>query len=177
VVGSVSEGVVSLAPCPVLVMRGGEGAWPPTRVAVGADLSEDAKKASELAMTIGGVLGAEVLLVLAYERRMEMTRGMGDPRPMIEADRARNQAWEALLQLSAGLKSVVGAPPKRQVILGEAAAVIQEVAEEGDQPTLVVVGRRGRGAVARFALGSVSSAVLRSVSWPVLIVPSPREGS
>ena len=28
VVGSVSEGVASLAPCPVLVVRGGEGAWP-----------------------------------------------------------------------------------------------------------------------------------------------------
>jgi len=177
VVGSVSEGVVSRAPCPILVMRGGEGAWPPTRIIVGADLSEDAKKASELAMTIGGALGAEVMLVLAYERRMTTSRGMGDPRPLIEADRARDQAWEALSQLSAGLKSVVGASPKRQVILGEAAAVIQEAAEEGEQPTLVVVGRRGRGAVARFALGSVSSAVLRSVSCPVLIVPPPREGS
>jgi nucleotide-binding universal stress UspA family protein len=51
VVGSVSEGVVSLAPSPVLVMRGGEGAWPPTRIVVGADLSEEARKASELAMS------------------------------------------------------------------------------------------------------------------------------
>ena len=177
VVGSVSEGVVSLAPCPVLVMRGGEGAWPPTRIVVGADLSEEAKKASELAMTFGGALGAGVLLVLAYERRMVATRGMGDPRPLIEADRARNRAWEALSQLSAGLESVVGVRPESRAVLGDAAAVIQEAAEEGEEPTLVVVGRRGMGAVARLALGSVSSAVLRSVSGPVLIVPSPREGS
>jgi hypothetical protein len=43
--------------------------------------------------------------------------------------------------------------------------------------TLVVVGRRGMEAVACFALGSYSSAVLRSASGPVLIVPSPRKGS
>jgi nucleotide-binding universal stress UspA family protein len=177
VVGSVSEGVVSLAPCPVLVMRGGEGAWPPTRIVVGADLSEEAKKASELAVTFGGALRAEVLLVLAYERRMVMTRGMGDPRPLIEADRARNRAWEALSQLSTGLESVVGVRSESRAVLGEAAAVIQEAAEEGEKPTLVVVGRRGMGAVARLALGSVSSNVLRSVSAPVLIVPPPREES
>ena len=141
------------------------------------DLSEEAKKAPELAMTFGGALGAEVLLVLAYERCMVTTRGMGDPRPRIEADRARNRAWEALSQLSAGLESVVGVRPESRAVLGEAAAVIQEAAEEGEKPTLVVVGRRGMGAVARLALGSVSSNVLRSVSAPVLIVPPPREGS
>ena len=172
-VGSVSEGVVSLAPCPVLVMRGGEGTWPPARIVVGADLSEEAKKASELAMSFGGALGAEVLLVLAYERHMVMSRGMVDPRPLIEADRARNQAREALSRLSAGLESVVGARPESRAVLGDAANVIQEAAEEDKKPTLVVVGRRGMGAVARVALGSVSSAVLRSASGPVLIVPFP----
>lgn len=173
VVGSVSEGVVNLTPCPVLVMRGGEGAWPPARIVVGADLSEEAKKASELAMSFGGTLGAEVLLVLAYERRMVMSLGTRDPAPLVESDRARNQAWKALSRLSTGLESVVGARPESRAILGDAADVIQEAAEEGGKSTLVVVGRRGMGAVARFALGSVSSAVLRSVSGPVLIVPSP----
>ena len=56
---------MSLASCPILVMRGGERAWPPTRIVVGTDLSEEAKKAAELAMSFGGSLGAEVLLVLA----------------------------------------------------------------------------------------------------------------
>jgi hypothetical protein len=45
VVGSVAEGVVRLAPCPVLVMRGGKGAWPPSRIVVGYDPSEGAKEA------------------------------------------------------------------------------------------------------------------------------------
>ena len=37
---------------------------------------------------------------------------------------------------------------------------------------MAAVGRRGLGAMARFALGSVSSDVLRSVTGPFLIVPS-----
>ena len=60
VVGSVSEGVVSLAPCPVLVVR---GAWPPSRVVVGDDSSEEARKAGEVATTIGELFGASTLLV------------------------------------------------------------------------------------------------------------------
>jgi nucleotide-binding universal stress UspA family protein len=35
VTGSVSEGVKRLAPCSVLVVRGGEGVWPPSTVIVG----------------------------------------------------------------------------------------------------------------------------------------------
>jgi nucleotide-binding universal stress UspA family protein len=73
--------------------------------------------------------------------------------------------------LSTGLENVVGVRPKIRAILGDAAAVIQEAAEEGKESTLVVVGRRGMGGVRRFVLGSVSSDVLRSVSGPVLIVP------
>jgi nucleotide-binding universal stress UspA family protein len=47
--GSVSEGIVHHARRPVLVMRGRENAWPPARVVVADDSSEDAKKAGELA--------------------------------------------------------------------------------------------------------------------------------
>jgi uncharacterized membrane protein YeaQ/YmgE (transglycosylase-associated protein family) len=52
VTGCVSEGVVHLAPCPVLVMRGDE-AWPPGDIVVGDDSSEEAKRAGELAMSLG----------------------------------------------------------------------------------------------------------------------------
>lgn len=175
VMGSVSEGVVSLAPCPVLVMRGGEGAWPPTRLVVGADLSEEAKRASEFAVGYGHTLGVEVLLVLAYERRMVTARGTQDPRADKEARRASNRAWEALSRLSAGLEAAPGSRPKTRAVLGDAAAVIQDAADEGEEPALVVVGRRGIGAVRRFVLGSVSSAVMRSVDGPVLVVPSSAE--
>src|SRR5215210_3255299 len=49
-VGSVSEGVVHHARCPVLVVRGGEEAWPPERIVSGDDGStsaEDRRKLGE----------------------------------------------------------------------------------------------------------------------------------
>ncbi|MBA3950614.1 MAG: universal stress protein [Rubrobacter sp.] len=52
-VGSVAEGVVRLAVCPTLVVRGGEGAWPPGRVVVGDDSSEEARAAGDFAARFG----------------------------------------------------------------------------------------------------------------------------
>jgi nucleotide-binding universal stress UspA family protein len=45
--GSVSEAVIHHSDWPVLVLRGGEGAWPPERVIFGDDGSEAARAAGE----------------------------------------------------------------------------------------------------------------------------------
>ena len=58
VMGSVSEGVVHLATRPTLVVRGGERAWPPSKLIVGDDASEEARRAGELAMGIGKLFDA-----------------------------------------------------------------------------------------------------------------------
>jgi nucleotide-binding universal stress UspA family protein len=179
VVGSVSEGVVSLARGPVLVMRGDEAAWPPARVVVGVSLSEEAEKVAKMATRLGDALGAEVLLVLAYERPMVTSLGPRDPRPDMEARRAEarrasNRAWEALARLSAGIEFARGSRPRTRAVLGDAAAALQDTAEDGEGPALVAVGSRGLNAVQRAALGSVSAAVLRSASGPVLVVRPPK---
>jgi nucleotide-binding universal stress UspA family protein len=62
-----------------------------------------------------------------------------------------------------------------RAVLGDAAAVLQGVADEGGAPTLVAVGSRGLNAVRRAVLCSVSTDVLRAVSGPVLIVSAPDE--
>ncbi len=171
VVGSVSERVVQLDPCPTLVVRGGEGSWPPRRVLLGDDASEEARRAGELAAGIGRLFGARVLLIRVY--------------PSVPVFKARRlvhmQASKQLLKKgerslerrAAELESVLGTRPQIRVVSGDTAAVIQEAAEEGGEPTLVAVGRRGLGAIRHFALGSVSSDVLRAVRGPVLIVPPP----
>jgi nucleotide-binding universal stress UspA family protein len=68
-----------------------------------------------------------------------------------------------------------GDTPRDQDLLGDAAAVIQEMAERSGEPTLVAIGRRGLGAVRYSTLGGVSADVLRSVSGAVLIVSLPDE--
>jgi hypothetical protein len=55
--GSVAEAVVHNAPCPILLMRGGEDAWLPTQVVFADDGSEEAKGAGELAAGSAGSSG------------------------------------------------------------------------------------------------------------------------
>jgi nucleotide-binding universal stress UspA family protein len=169
VVGSVSEGVVSLAPCPVLVVRGGEAAWPPSRTVVGDDTSPEAKRAGELAASIGELFRAPVLLIGAY---LPEGRYISSAVNRQVTRNIARRVEEFLETRASQLEDVSGVRPQVRVVERFPAAAIQEAAEESGEPTLSAVGRRGLGSVARFALGSVSSDVLRSVTGPVLIVPS-----
>jgi nucleotide-binding universal stress UspA family protein len=110
ILGSVSEGVVHHAARPVLVMRGGEGAWPPERVVIGDDGSEAAKKGGELAMSIGDLFGARCVLVRAYPEFPEADR-VGrtlDPRVV---DDALRRAERELHNRAQELGSLSGRPP------------------------------------------------------------------
>ncbi len=179
VTGSVSEGVARLAPCPTLVMRGGEEAWPPTRVVVGEDSSEEARKAGELAASIGGLFGASTLLVRAASAPLVRAYLLRKEDPPVR-DAYRDVAQmvkEALEYWATALEGMLGTRPRIQVLVGDAAAVIQEAAEEDGEPTLVAVGRRGSDIMSPLALGSVSTDVLRAVDGPVLIAPSPKAGA
>jgi nucleotide-binding universal stress UspA family protein len=167
--GSVSEGVLRLAPCPVLVMRGGPGAWPPRSIVVGEDLSEEAKRAAGIAANIGSLYEVSVLLVLVYPtipetiREQSMTAWTAD-------DEVLFRAWEHLHVLASRLESECGQRPRVSAAIGDPPNVILAAAEEGGAPSLIVVGSRGLGAMKRLVLGSVSAAVLRAARGPVLIV-------
>lgn len=163
-----SEGVVHLAPCPTLVVRGGEGAWPPSRVLVGHDPSREAGRAGELAVSIGRLFDRRALLVRVYPPQMYEAARILDvdmnPKSLEESDRA-------LKERAAKLERLRGTRPEIKATVGYAAAVLQELAEEGEGTALVAVGSRGLGAMRRFALGSTSTDVLRTVRGPVLIYP------
>jgi nucleotide-binding universal stress UspA family protein len=170
--GSVSEGVLRLAPCPVLVMRGGPEAWPPRSIVVGEDLSEEAKRAAGIAANIGSLYEVSVLLVLVYPtipetiREQSMTAWTAD-------DEVLFRAWEHLHVLASRLESECGQRPRVSAAIGDPPNVILAAAEEGGAPSLIVVGSRGLGAMKRLVLGSVSAAVLRAARGPVLIVKAP----
>jgi nucleotide-binding universal stress UspA family protein len=173
-VGSVSESIVHHAKCPVLVVRGGAGSWPPVRVVIGEDLSEDAHSAAKLGVTMGKLMEAETLLVHTYE-------GMPPhPETLPQADRELYEAMvekhlrqvePALEERAAELEEAYDVRPQIRIVPGEGAQVLSEIAEEGDGPSLLVVGSRGLGMGERMLLGSVSSKVLRAASGPVLVCP------
>ena len=171
VVGSVSEGVVHHANRPVLVLRGGEVAWPPERVVIGDDGSEAAERAGEMASSIGGLFGARGVLVRAYPELPEADKvGRAlDPRAV---DDALRRAERELHERAEDLGRLAGIRPRMEIATGDAAVALLENAREGNEArTLVAVGSRGLGLAKRLRLGSVSNKVLRAAEGPVLVYP------
>jgi nucleotide-binding universal stress UspA family protein len=162
--GSHSEAVVHHARVPVLVLRCAGDVWPPSRVVIGDDFSEDARKAAELAGSISKLYDAETLLVHAYPRAVAQSS-------RTEADGAMRQAEEQLEERTNDLKDIVGYEPRIVTTSDAAEVAILKAAGEGDGPTLIAVGSRGLGAVSRVRLGSVSSKIVRAAPGAALVYP------
>jgi nucleotide-binding universal stress UspA family protein len=154
--GSHSEDIVHHAHRPVLVVRCGENVWPPARIVAGDDFSEDAGKAAELAANLGKLFGAPMLLLHAVPNLSQVS----------------GEAVEGKLEDRTGaLKDILDEQPRSRVIAGDPPGALIEVVQEGEGPTLVVVGSRGLGLVGRLRLGSVSTKVVRAGLEAVLIYP------
>jgi nucleotide-binding universal stress UspA family protein len=173
-VGSVSEGVVHHASCPVLVVRGGEEAWPPSRVVIGDDGSSPARRAAELAVGIGKLLGTERVLVRAYENPPEPITGWS-AQDRHKLDEALLQEERALEERAKELEAIGGSRPETRLIDTEPTLAMLLVAEEGEpEKTLLALGSRGLGVAKRAMLGSISTKVLRVARGPVLVCPHRR---
>lgn len=173
VLGSVSEGVVHHASCPVLVLRGGDEAWPPRRVVIGDDGSETARKAGGLAAMIAGLFDAEVVLVRAYENPPEPIGGWS-AQDRRELDEARLREEHALGERAGELESAGKKRPEARLIDTEPTLAMLLAAEDDEEGTLLALGSRGLGAARRALLGSVSTKVLRVARGPVLVCPPAR---
>jgi nucleotide-binding universal stress UspA family protein len=167
--GSVSDGLVHHASRPVLIVSGGEQAWPPRRIVIGEDFSEEAREAAELATMIGRLFGADARLVLAVPKLPTVPQ-VARHRPDVPTiGDALRRSEEYLEHLSEELAEELGRRPQTEVVEGDAVTVIVEAAEGGEEPVLIAVGSRNLGMIKRLLLGSVSSEVLRAVSGPLLV--------
>jgi nucleotide-binding universal stress UspA family protein len=174
VLGSVSEGVVHHARCPVLVLRGGGGAWPPKRFVAGDDGSEAAMAAASLAAGIGKLFWAGGLLLRAYPKLPEMDlEGRALDARMVDDELRREEG--KLEEWAAQIKGDLGVRLRVRIDVGDPAAGLLEAADEKNEgeKTLLAVGSRGLGPVERARLGSVSTKVLRGAKGPVLVSPRP----
>jgi nucleotide-binding universal stress UspA family protein len=171
--GSVSEGVVHHATRPVLVIRGGERAWPPARILIADDGSEAAGSAAELAAALGKIFLARGLLVRAHPRLRYEASQQGR-RLQLEAFYEALRKDEKDMKGRAGeLEDVLGSRPEVKVAEGDAVTVLLKEAGRTGEPTLVAVGSRGLGPIRRLRLGSVSTKVVRAAPGPVLVCPHP----
>ena len=127
-----------------------------------------------MAVAIAATLEAGVFLLRAYPAILDLSESAKlaeEVAPPLQD--ALNRHELSLAGRAQTLESELGHSLRIRVREGEAASVILEAAEEGGEPTLIAVGRRGLGRINRLMLGSVSADVLRSSTGPVLIVPAP----
>ena len=162
--GSHSEAIVHHAHVPVLVVRRGESVWPPARLVVGEDFSQDAKRTAEIAASIGALYGSQLLLLYANPDLPEVPPGE-EPGDMREREEGtlQNRADE--------LEGILGSRPQVRLSGGSPAAVILEEAERESPPALIAVGSRGLAGITRTRLGSVSTKVVTTARGPVLVCP------
>jgi nucleotide-binding universal stress UspA family protein len=134
-----------------------------TKVLVAYDGSPSADAALRKVVDLFGGTAPELVLLTAL------------PTPATTSDLAEQTfeiaRTEAEAELMAAVRSLP--PGEREVHLrlleGEPRHVLERIVVE-EAPDLVVVGARGRGAVGRVLLGSVSSFAVQHLKCPVLVV-------
>lgn len=162
VLGSVTAGVLQRSPCPVVVTP--PELRPPTdRVVVGYDGSDVAGRALDWAAEEAGRLGAELVVAQAWKYPHRLTRD-GFER---SCDIAQ---LDAALVLEEGVRRArerTSAKVVQELVEGGAAQAMLDASGTAD---LVVLGSRGRGGFRSMVLGSVTLAVTRHASCPVVVV-------
>ena len=167
--GSQSEEIVHHAQVPVLVLTGAEDFWPPARIIIGEDFSDDARKAGELAAAISKLYGAEGLLVYSHPDLPEVPPG--EARSAVQHLTEMRERDKSMLEDRAGdLEKILGNRPEIRISGGYPANVLLEASQEM-QPSLVAVGSRGLAGLIRTRLGSVSTKVVTAARGPVLVYP------
>jgi nucleotide-binding universal stress UspA family protein len=144
-----------------------------TRIVLGMDESEHAARAMRWCADHAGALDAEVVVVhaldIAYVFGFGSPLGLAPPPPPYSAERIAEfrdiiaRDW---------CKPLADAGVTFRVVVTEArpADLVWRTAKaEGAE--LIVCGRRGRGGVAEFILGSVSHELSHHVDVPLVIVP------
>ncbi len=136
------------------------------RIVVAVDGSEHAERALRMGIDIASKFGADIRVVSV----VEPTYLPPEPYGLAEqVDKATRE--EAGRVVSVAVKSVTdaGVAAEGEVLDGSPADVVARVADEVGAD-LVVVGSRGKGALGRLFLGSVSDRLVHFLRRPVLVV-------
>ena len=172
--GSVSQNVLSHAPCSVRVGRGGparekKAGGEPVRVLLGEDGSPDAAAAVDVVCGRNWPAGTEVRLATAVDLRLSLDLAAlvipeGDPHRVSPIQRLVHTAGDRLREAKLDFTTVVleGSPKH---------ALVQEAERWGADS--VFLGARGHSRLERFLIGSVSSSIAARAACSVEVVRRP----
>jgi len=140
------------------------------RFLIATDGSPGGCEAVRTGLMLARGAGADVTIVYA---RHAPLRVYGDPFYQRSLSRELELARVALDAASSDAE-IVGIEVETEIVEGRPAEAIVELARSRDAD-LILVGSRGRGAIAGAVLGSVSESVVRRADRPVLVVkPRPQ---
>jgi nucleotide-binding universal stress UspA family protein len=147
------------------------------RVLIGTDGSADAAAAAKQALTLLAHADAFIVVcvietpgIVSAGSESGFAGGIASPEDIdIAWAEANREATEAIEHTVAALEGAVAVEPKIQI--GSAGDALCRLADELTAD-VVVVGSRGRGAIRRALMGSVSTHVVNNCPKPVLVVRS-----
>jgi nucleotide-binding universal stress UspA family protein len=166
VIGSVAEGLLHGAPCPVVAApRGyaGERHNPFRTIAVAFDGTPEAKAALTRAEDLAVLTNGTIRILTVAEPIVAIPGAVGYTPPLPP------DPDEVVREGVAAVDRRIAAEGRH--LIGPAADVIAETCEEGVD--LLVAGSRRYGPVTRVLLGSVSTRLIHKAPCPVLVVPRP----
>lgn len=161
--GSVSSGLIQHAHCPVAVIHDEDSSMPDAArapVVVGIDGSPISELATAIAFDEASRRGVDLIALHAWSDTAIEFPGMDwslMQTPEHEVLAERIGGWQERYPDVTVHRHVVCDRPARQIV------------EHADAAQLVVIGSHGRGGFAGMLLGSVSAAVVQSVSTPVIV--------
>lgn len=170
-VGTTAERTIRSVDCPVLMVNA-----PPVgsyrHVMLTTDMSEGAENAVRTCIALGIMSQADASFLYVYDApatrlAMSHTVPVDDREAYLEEQRK-----EAARSLAEFVKRT-GMRSSRQLVRFGLRATADEILEatKEEETNLIVLGTEGRSGVAKFFLGSVAEAVLRSADRDVLAVP------
>ena len=158
VMGSVSIGLAHRSHCPVLIVREGEGEWPPKRVLVGYGSLEDTERAGLLGASLGRALGAGVELV-----------GVGGD----DSEEGLRDFEQTLEARADEIEKVVGERPRVRISVGDVPETILGLYAAEEKPVLLSFGSKVLGRAGRVMVGEALDRVLSKSKGPILVTPEP----
>ena len=139
-------------------------------IVIGVDGSDVAKEALQYGLHEASIRGTRVRAVHAWMPSAIMPATGPGMVPPIDIEPYREAAEEIL---RSAVAAVAGEhADKVELVVAESPAG-PALIDNAHDAELIVVGRRGRGAVKSLVLGSVSSYVLQHATCPVLVMPAP----
>jgi nucleotide-binding universal stress UspA family protein len=143
------------------------------RIVVAVDESEHAARAMKWCADHAAALDAEVVVVhaldIAYVFGFGSPLALAPPPPPYSEERIE-EFRDIIARDWCKPRAAAGVGFRVVVADGRPAALVRQIAK-AESAELVVCGRRGRGGVAEFILGSVSHELSHHVDVPLVIVP------